>query len=101
MEDIQAIENKLTLGTYVDGEETKEYATVKDYVEAAIAALSIGDYAKAADLTALADRVAELEAKLAVYSHLAQAADDVRLGRVQDADDAYDDIIAELESLDL
>ena len=63
MEDIQAIENKLVLGTYVDGEETKEYATVKDYVEAAIAALSIGDYAKAADLTALADRVAVLEAK--------------------------------------
>ena len=45
--------------------------------------------------------IAELEAKLAVYAHLAQAADDVRLGRVQDADDAYDDIIAELESLDL
>ena len=45
--------------------------------------------------------IAELEAKLAVYAHLAQAADDVRLGRVQDADDAYADIIAELESLDL
>ena len=45
--------------------------------------------------------IAELEAKLAVYAHLAQAADDVRLGRVQDDDDAYDDIIAELESLDL
>ena len=45
--------------------------------------------------------IAELEAKLAVYTHLAQAADDVRLGRVQDADDAYDDIIAELESLDV
>ena len=45
--------------------------------------------------------IAELEAKLAVYAHLAQAADDVRLGRVQDADDAYDDIIAELESLDV
>jgi hypothetical protein len=41
------------------------------------------------------------EDKLAVYAHLAQAADDVRLGRVQDADDAYDDIIAELESLDV
>ena len=45
--------------------------------------------------------IAELEAKLAVYAHLAHSADDVRLGRVQDADDAYDDIIAELESLDL
>ena len=45
--------------------------------------------------------IAELEAKLAVYAHLAQAMDDVRLSRVQDADEAYDDIIAELETLDL
>lgn len=45
--------------------------------------------------------IAELEAKLAVYAHLAQAMDDVRLGRVQNADDAYDDILSELENLDL
>ena len=45
--------------------------------------------------------IAELEAKLAVYAHLAQAMDDVKLGRVQEADEAYDDIIAELENLDL
>ena len=45
--------------------------------------------------------IAELEAKLAVYAHLAQAMDDVKLGRVQDADEAYDDIIAELEKYDL
>ena len=45
--------------------------------------------------------IAELEAKLAVYAHLAQAMDDVKLGRVQDADVAYDDIISELENLDL
>lgn len=45
--------------------------------------------------------IAELEAKLAVYAHLAQAMDDIKLGRVQDADEAYDDIIAELENLDL
>ena len=45
--------------------------------------------------------IAELEAKLAVYAHLAQAMDDVKLGRVQDADEAYDDIIAELENLDI
>ena len=60
---IQALENKLVLGTYVDGEETKEYATVKAYVEAAIEAIKIGDYAKAADLAGLAGRVAVLEAK--------------------------------------
>ena len=45
--------------------------------------------------------ISELEAKLAVYSHLAQAMDDVKLGRVQDADAAYDDIIGELERLDI
>ena len=45
--------------------------------------------------------IAELEAKLAVYAHLAQAMDDVKLGRVQDDDEAYDDVIAELETLDL
>ena len=45
--------------------------------------------------------IAELEAKIAVYAHLAQAMDDVKLGRVQDADEAFDDIIAELENLDL
>lgn len=45
--------------------------------------------------------IAELEAKIAVYAHLAQAIDDVKLGRVQDADEAYDDIIAELGNLDL
>ena len=45
--------------------------------------------------------IAELEAKLAVYAHLAQAMDDVKLGRVQEADDTFDDILAELENLDV
>lgn len=45
--------------------------------------------------------ISELEAKLAVYTHLAQAIDDVKLGRVQDADAAYDDILGELEKLDI
>lgn len=44
--------------------------------------------------------ISELEAKLAVYAHLAQAMDDVKLGRVEDADEAFDDIIAELENLE-
>lgn len=44
--------------------------------------------------------ISELEEKLAVYAHLAQALDDIRLGRVQNADEAFDDIIAELEDLD-
>ena len=45
--------------------------------------------------------ISELEAKLAVYTHLAQAMDDVKVGRVQDADAAYDDIFDELVRLDI
>lgn len=60
-EAIVALQNKAELGTYVDGEETKEYATVKAYVEAAIAALNIGDYATGAQLTELAGKVTTLE----------------------------------------
>lgn len=43
----------------------------------------------------------ELEAKLAVYSHLALAMDDIKLGRVQPADDAFADIFGDLENLDI
>ena len=39
-----------------------------------------------------------LQDRLQVYAHLAQAADDVRLGRVQPAQEAFDDIINELRS---
>ena len=45
--------------------------------------------------------ISELEAKLSVYSHLAQAMDDIKLGRVQNADDAFDDILGELENIEL
>ena len=41
--------------------------TVKKYVDDAIAALKIGDYAKAADLTALAGRVSTLEGKVSTW----------------------------------
>lgn len=43
----------------------------------------------------------DLEAKLQVYSHLAQAMDDVKLGRVQPAESAFADILDELEKLDV
>lgn len=46
-----------------------EKATVVTYVTDAIAALSIGDYAKAADLTALAARVTALEADTHTHSN--------------------------------
>lgn len=63
---IQALQNKLVLGTYADGEEIKEYATVKAYVEAAVAAAhAAGDYATAQALSALAERVGSVETKTA------------------------------------
>lgn len=40
--------------------------------------------------------ISELEAKLAVYAHLVGAVDDVKLGRVQDVEDAFADIKKEL-----
>ena len=43
----------------------------------------------------------ELEAKIAVYAHLAQAMDDIKLGRVESADSAFADILDELENIDL
>ena len=45
--------------------------------------------------------ISELEAKLAVYSHLAQAMDDIKLGRVQTADSVFDDLLEELEQLEV
>ena len=43
----------------------------------------------------------ELEAKLPVYAHLAQAMDDIKLGRVESADSVFADILGDLESLDV
>lgn len=60
---IKDLQNKVALGTDAEG---TEYATVKAYVEAAIAALEINDYAKAADLLDLAGRVSTLEGKVDV-----------------------------------
>lgn len=65
---INALKTKVTLGTNSNG---TEYATVKAYVEAAIAALNIGDYATAANLTALAGRVSTLET--ATHTHTNKA----------------------------
>ena len=45
--------------------------------------------------------ISELEAKLTVYAHLAQAMDDIKLGRVQSADSVFADILGELESMDV
>lgn len=45
--------------------------------------------------------ISELEANLSVYDHLAQATDDLKLGRVQNVDEAIDDIMQELDGLKL
>lgn len=47
------------------------------------------------------DYISELEAKLDVYAHFAQSMDDIKLGRIQDAEDAFDDILSELENSDI
>ena len=44
--------------------------------------------------------IASLEAKFAVYDHLAQAMDDVKLGRTVSADEAFDEVLDDLESLE-
>ena len=43
--------------------------------------------------------IEEMETRLAVYAHLAQAADDVHLGRVQSVQSAFDEIRQELRSM--
>ena len=43
------------------------------------------------------EQLEAMQSRLAVYAHLAQAADDVRLGRVQPAQDAFADILHELK----
>jgi len=42
------------------------------------------------------NRIAVLEEKLRIYEHLAQAADDIKLGRVQDTDAAFAELLDEL-----
>lgn len=42
--------------------------------------------------------IQELEAKLAVYSHLSQSMDDIKLGRVQPAEDTFAELLEELEN---
>ena len=44
--------------------------------------------------------IIEPDAKLAVYAHLAQAENDLKHGRVQNMDDAINDILSELNGLE-
>ena len=44
--------------------------------------------------------ISDLEAKIAMYNHLAQAQDDIKLGRVKNLDNAFNDILEELDGLE-
>ena len=44
--------------------------------------------------------ISELKAKLAIYTHLSQAEDDIKIGRVQDFDDTFTDILSELDTIE-
>ena len=41
----------------------------------------------------------ESDAKIKLYAHLEQSAEDIKFGRVQPMDQAFDDIIREVENL--
>ena len=94
--DITKLENILA------GFGTTENPTVKAYVDGAINALKIGDYAKVADLTALAERVSALEK---LPAHGITADDIAKWNAKQDAGDyveqsAYDTKMEALEKAD-
>lgn len=44
-------------------------------------------------------KIAEMQEKLDLYAHLAQAQDDIKLGRVYSASDVADDIIKDIDDL--
>lgn len=58
--DIAALQAKTVLGTYVDGGVTKEYATVKAYVEAMIEEIGMGNYYTKTEVDDLLDEKADL-----------------------------------------
>jgi prevent-host-death family protein len=45
--------------------------------------------------------ISELQERLALYAHLAQSADDIKLGRVQSMSEAIDDIYRDIDNIDL
>ena len=45
--------------------------------------------------------IKELEEKLSLYEHLAQAEDDIKLGRVRDSEDVFKDLMKEIEEYEL
>lgn len=45
--------------------------------------------------------IAEMQERLAIYMHLAQSMDDIKLGRVQSIDSAIADIFADIDKIDI
>ena len=45
--------------------------------------------------------IAEMQERLALYAHLAQSQDDIKLGRVQSMQSAMDDILGNIDNVDL
>lgn len=70
-----------------------EKATVVAYVTDAISALKIGDYAKAADLTALAGRVSTLETTITAKANDADLAAIAKSGNVNDLVQTSGDVL--------
>lgn len=57
--DIQALQAKTVLGTHTVGGEVKEYATVKEYVEAVIEEIGMGNYYTKTEVDSLLDDKAD------------------------------------------
>ena len=45
--------------------------------------------------------ISDLQARLQIYAHLAQSADDIKLDRIQSMDAALDDVMSDIEKLEL
>lgn len=54
-----------------------------------------------ADFIEQQKKIDELQERLALYAHLAQSQDDIKLGRVQPIDEAVEDIMRDIENFDL
>ena len=45
--------------------------------------------------------IAEMHERLAIYAHLAQSQDDIKLGRVHSVDSVVNDILKDIDKIDL
>lgn len=97
--DKEALEGEIdALSAYIgDLPEGAASETVVAYIQEVVDGLKIGDYAKASELTALADRVAALEAKVATWDAAEQNAKDYADGLNTAMGARVDDVVAALD----